>query len=95
MQFEKEIPRVNRTYSPVEDQKSQHLSYSEILFDFCCIRFKFYKNILLSKNRSTEGCSKLKSPETRQVQEILVSTLEHLQAPKWDQCPKLLTYFFL
>ena len=26
-----------------------------------------------SKNRSTEGCSKLKSPETRQVQEILVS----------------------
>ena len=36
-----------------------------------------------SKNRSTEGCSKLKSPETRQVQEILVSTLEHLQVPKW------------
>ena len=43
-----------------------------------------------SKNRSTEGCSKLKSPETRQVQEILVSTLEHLQAPKWDRtrCPE-------
>ena len=38
-----------------------------------------------SKNRSTEGCSKLKSPETRQVQEILVSTLEHLQVPKWDR----------
>ena len=43
-----------------------------------------------SKNRSTEGCSKLKSPETRQVQEILVSTLEHLQVPKWDRtrCPE-------
>ena len=43
-----------------------------------------------SKNRSTEGCSKLKSPETRQVQEILISTLEHLQVPKWDRtrCPE-------
>ena len=42
------------------------------------------------KNRSTEGCSKLKSPETRQVQERLVSTLEHLQVPKWDRtrCPE-------
>ena len=31
-----------------------------------------------------------KSPETRQVQEILVSTLEHLQVPKWDRtrCPE-------
>ena len=38
-----------------------------------------------SKNRSTEGCPKLKSPETRQVQEMLVSTLEHLQVPKWDR----------
>ena len=37
------------------------------------------------KNRSTEGCSKLKSQETRQAQEILVSTSEHLQAPKWDR----------
>ena len=43
-----------------------------------------------SINRSTEGLSKLKSPETRQVQERLVSTLEHLQAPKWDRtrCPE-------
>ena len=32
----------------------------------------------LKLNRSTEGCSKLKSPETRQVQERLVSTLEHM-----------------
>ena len=37
------------------------------------------------QNRSTEGRSKLKSPETRQVQEILVSTLEHMQVPKWDR----------
>ena len=38
----------------------------------------------------TEGCSKLKSPETRQVQEKLVSTLEHLQVLKWDRtsCPE-------
>ena len=38
-----------------------------------------------SKNRSAKGCSKLKSPETRQVQERLVSTLEHLQVPMWDR----------
>ena len=31
------------------------------------------------QKRSTEGCSKFKSPETRQVQERLVSTLEHMQ----------------
>ena len=45
--------------------------------------------ILNKQNRSTEGCSKLKSPTTRQVKEILVSTLEHLQVPKWDRirCP--------
>ena len=36
------------------------------------------------QKRSTEGCSKFKSPETRQVQERLVSTLEHMQVPKWD-----------
>ena len=43
----------------------------------------------LSK-RSTEGCSKFKGPETRQVQERLVSTLEHMQVPKWDRtrCPE-------
>ena len=34
---------------------------------------------------STEGCSKFKSPETRQVQERLVSTLEHIQVPKVGQ----------
>ena len=37
------------------------------------------------QNRSTEGCSKLKSPETRQVRERLVSILEHLQVPNWDR----------
>ena len=41
------------------------------------------------KHRTTEGCSKLESPETRQVQERLVSTLEHLQVPKWES-PKIL-----
>ena len=30
------------------------------------------------------------SPETRPVQESLVSTLEHMQVPKWDRirCPE-------
>ena len=43
----------------------------------------------IRQKRSTEGCSKFKSPETRQVQERLVSTLEHKQVPKWDRtrCP--------
>ena len=42
------------------------------------------------QKRSTEGCSKFKSPETRQVQERLVSTLEHMQVPTWDRtvCPE-------
>ena len=37
-----------------------------------------------------EGCSILKSPETRQVQERLVSTLEQMQVPNWDRtrCPQ-------
>ena len=44
----------------------------------------------IEQKRSTEGCSKFKSPETRQVQERLVSTLEHMQVPKWDRtrCPE-------
>ena len=42
------------------------------------------------QKRSTEGCSKFKSPEKRQVQERFVSTLEHVQVPKWDRtrCPE-------
>ena len=53
------------------------------------LRFIFSK-IALKGKRSTEGCSKFKSPETRQVQERLVSTLEHMQVPKWDRtrCPE-------
>ena len=41
------------------------------------------------QNRRTEGCSKLKIPETRQVHKRLVSTLEHLQVPNSDRarCP--------
>ena len=43
-----------------------------------------------SKTEVPEGCSKFKGPETRQVQERLVSTLEHMQVPKWDRtrCPE-------
>ena len=48
-----------------------------------------YRAVTMQK-RSTEGYSKFKSPETRQVQERLVSTLEHMQVPKWDRtrCPE-------
>ena len=47
-------------------------------------------SISQKQKRNTEGCSKFKSPETRQVQERLVSTLEHMQIPKWDRtrCPE-------
>ena len=53
------------------------------------LNFIYIINYLNKQKRSTEGCSKLKSPETRQVQERLVSTLEHMQVPKWDRtrCP--------
>ena len=46
--------------------------------------------VLMKQKRNTEGCSKLKSPETRQVLERLVLTLEHMQVPKWDRtrCPE-------
>ena len=42
----------------------------------------FLKERSPKQKRSTEGCSKFKGPETRQVQERLVSTLEHMQVPK-------------
>ena len=47
-------------------------------------------NVQWKQKRSTEGCSKFKGRETRQVQEKLVSTLEHMQVPKWDRtrCPE-------
>ena len=60
----------------------------------CLYKYKdqnrFDVSITLKQNRSTEVCSKLKSPERRQVQERLVSTLEHMQVPKWDRtrCPE-------
>ena len=44
-----------------------------------------YACSLWKQKRSTEGCSKLKSPETRQAQERLASTLEYMQVPKWDR----------
>ena len=49
-----------------------------------------FKDACIKQKRSTEGCSKFKSPETRQVQERLVSTFEHMQVPKWDRtrCPE-------
>ena len=45
---------------------------------------------MMKHKRSTERCSKFKSPETRQVQERLVSALEHMQVPRWDRtrCPE-------
>ena len=58
-----------------------------------CLKVSFhccYNPWFSKQKRSTEGCSKFKSPETRQVQERLVSTLEHMQVPKWDRtrCPE-------
>ena len=58
-------------------------------FPCVCIMYTVI-DITMSKNiskqkRSTEGCSKFKSPETRQAQERLVSTLEHMQVQKWDR----------
>ena len=52
----------------------------------CLYEEAYYK----AKTEVPRDVRNLKSPETRQVQEILVSTLEHLQAPKWDRtrCPE-------
>ena len=41
----KELPRVNRAQDQVQDQKSQLLSFSEILLEFCSILVKIYKNV--------------------------------------------------
>ena len=53
-------------------------------------KIRAYANKTEKQKRSTEGYSKFKSPETRQVQERLVSTLEHMQVQKWDRtrCPE-------
>ena len=42
---QKELPRVNRTQDPVEDQKSQLRSFSENLLEFCSILVKVNKNV--------------------------------------------------
>ena len=72
-----------------------HLEYPLVLSRFCLLLGltspkKPSKETYAKQKRSTEGCSKLKSPETRQVQDRLVSTLEHMQVPKWDRtrCPE-------
>ena len=53
---------------------------------FTIYMYVFGQKVLQYNNnkqkRSTEGCSKFKGPETRQVQERLVSTLEHMQREK-------------
>ena len=38
----KEAPRVNKTWEPVEDQKSQLFTFSAILLEFSCICVKYY-----------------------------------------------------
>ena len=55
---------------------------------FCGIGWEL--EYISKQKRSTEGCSKFKGQETRQVQERLVSTLEHMQVQKWDRtrCPE-------
>ena len=44
----------------------------------------------LYSTEEKQGCSKIKSPEIRQVQERLVLTLKHMQVPQWDRnrCPE-------
>ena len=44
-QISYELPRVKRAQNPVENQKSQRLSFSEILLEFCSILVKVYKNL--------------------------------------------------
>ena len=41
----KELPRVNRAQDQVQDEKSQLLSFSGILNEFCSILVKIYKNV--------------------------------------------------
>ena len=48
------------------------------------------ESVAFEAKEKYRGYSKFKSPETRKVQERLVSTLEHMQVPKWDRtrCPE-------
>ena len=45
----KELPWVNWTYDPVEDKKSQLISFSAILLEFRSILAKFYKNLHIAE----------------------------------------------
>ena len=69
-----------------------NLPCHNLIFIFRLSAYWFFKKnkTVMKQKRSTEGCSKYKSPETRQVQERLVSTLEHMQVPRWDRtrCPE-------
>ena len=68
----------NYTYRSI---RSTHKLLNSVVFSI----YEFTDNVtcthlyahLTKQKRSTEGCSKFKGPETRQVQERLVSTLEH------------------
>ena len=66
------------------------LNDPNVVRELTCFHENFVKAPADKQNRSTEGCSKIKSPETRHVQERLVLTLEHLQSPMWDRtrCPE-------
>ena len=48
----KQLPRVCRTYDPVEDQKSQLHGYLEISHGVCSIIIKFYKSLHSTKFHS-------------------------------------------
>ena len=48
----KELPRVNRAQDPVEDQKSQLLSFSEFYLNFAVFLSKFIKTYILLKFHS-------------------------------------------
>ena len=73
------------------DVNAPYKCINDVLFIYSNQNFKRATfTLCIKQKRSTEGCSKFKSPETRQVQERLVSTLKHMQVPKWDRtrCPE-------
>ena len=53
------------------------------------IQYPVYSHVYKAKEKY-QGIFEIQSPEKRQVQERLVSTLEHMQVPKWDRtrCPE-------
>ena len=66
------------------DGKREYIDVIYIRTNFATTISHYVDPVSYEQKRSTEGCSKFKSTETRQVQEILVSTLEHVQVPKYD-----------